>query len=399
MPRNEQVISVFVASPDDVSDERNKIEEVISEINDTLARERGLRFELIRWESHTHPGVGVDAQDVINNQIPNDIDIFVGIMWKKFGTPTKRAGSGTVEEFERAKARFDEDNESIKIMFYFKDEAVVPSQIDIEQMAKVNDFRTRLGDEGTLYRNFTDIQVFEKIIRMHLTRQLQAFSHINSSEVSKAPQAESNTTTTEEEKEDEDLGIYELEDIVEDRFTELTDIANRIATTTTALGDKIRSQAEKLDALPRDENGYVDKILVKQNMQSSAAEMDRFSSRVLAELPLFNNAMNTGIGAFIKTIELLYDFDMGQESLRGAKSTYASVTKLRTELTKAKDAQVNFCDSIYNIPRMTVTFNKSKRKTINSIEKFINELDNGLSLLSEVDKSLLEFIDHTVGKP
>jgi hypothetical protein len=103
MPRQKKVITIFVASPNDVVDERTKLEEVINELNITWSRNIGLRFDLVRWETHAFPGIGDDPQDVINEQIPDDYDIFIGIMWCRFGTPTGRAGSGTAEEFQRAK--------------------------------------------------------------------------------------------------------------------------------------------------------------------------------------------------------------------------------------------------------------------------------------------------------
>src|SRR5882757_6446254 len=98
MPRQEQVLSVFVASPSDVANERAKLESIISEINVTWSRQLGIRLDLIRWETHANPGIDVDAQAVINKQIPDDYDIFIGILWCRYGTPTQRAESGTIEE-------------------------------------------------------------------------------------------------------------------------------------------------------------------------------------------------------------------------------------------------------------------------------------------------------------
>ena len=57
------------------------------------------RIESKKWEKDVFPAFGEDSQDVINKQIGTDYNIFVGIMWKKFGTPTSRAESGTEEEF------------------------------------------------------------------------------------------------------------------------------------------------------------------------------------------------------------------------------------------------------------------------------------------------------------
>ncbi len=116
MPRKEHIVSVFVASPGDVSDEREKLEEIINNLNIAWSKEQGVRFDLVKFETHSWPGFGEDAQAVINEQIPNDYDIFIGIMWNRFGTPTNRAGSGTEEEFLRAKKRHDENPGSVQIL-------------------------------------------------------------------------------------------------------------------------------------------------------------------------------------------------------------------------------------------------------------------------------------------
>ncbi len=50
---------VFVASPGDVSLERNIIPKVIAEINliiSAIAPEKGILLDLIRWETHFIPG-------------------------------------------------------------------------------------------------------------------------------------------------------------------------------------------------------------------------------------------------------------------------------------------------------------------------------------------------------
>lgn len=135
MARHEHVLSIFVASPSDVADERSRLEDVVRELNITWSRELGLRLELVRWETHAYPDFGVDPQAVINNQIPDDFDIFIGVMWCRYGTPTNRAESGTIEEFKRAKARHDADPESVGLMVYFKDEPVPPSKVDIGQFS------------------------------------------------------------------------------------------------------------------------------------------------------------------------------------------------------------------------------------------------------------------------
>jgi len=140
MPRTEKVIVVFVASPSDLENERHKLEDVIRELNVTWSKTLGVRLDLVRWETHAYPGMGNDPQDLINKQIGDDFDIFLGLMWGRFGTPTERAGSGTEEEFIRAKQRLERNPDAVKIMFYFKDAPLPPSKIDPIPTAKGSGF-------------------------------------------------------------------------------------------------------------------------------------------------------------------------------------------------------------------------------------------------------------------
>jgi hypothetical protein len=178
-------VRVFVASPGDVKVERDALAGVVDDINwtlATLAPEKGVVLELIRWETHVAPGIGRDAQDVVNRQI-GDYDIFVGIMWKRFGTPTAVAGSGTDEEFQRAYDRWQE-NPSLPIMFYFSQAPTSPkSKEEITQLAKVIEFRDELVGKGALVAEYPGPDGFADTIRRGLTLTIaQMFSSATPSE-------------------------------------------------------------------------------------------------------------------------------------------------------------------------------------------------------------------------
>src|SRR5215204_7344364 len=106
MGRQTTILQVFVASPSDLKSERIALESVIRELNQMHSETTGAYLELIKWETHAIPGFGSDPQAVINEQIADKYDIFIGMLATKFGSPTPRAGSGTEEEFERAYERF-----------------------------------------------------------------------------------------------------------------------------------------------------------------------------------------------------------------------------------------------------------------------------------------------------
>lgn len=393
MPRTEHVLTIFVASPSDVGDERTRLEEVIRELNITWSRTLGVRLELVRWETHAYPGKGDDAQDVINEQIPEDYDLFVGIMWCRYGTPTGRSGSGTVEEFERAKARYDADSSSVKLMVYFKDEAIPPSQLDPTQLSKVKEFQDSLGDEGVLHWKFNSIDQFEKLIRLHLTRQVQAwkaqFPELENSAVQNES-AEQPGREPEAESQD-DLGFLDLIEIFEDRFAELGNISERIGEATDDLGEKITGRTKQINNLPRDLQGNVAPKDAKRLISRVAADMEQYTARIEAELPLFSDALNTGMTAFIRSVSMFADLDAEATNAEQAKEGLEAIVTLQATLADTKESLSKFRQSTHDLPPMTSKLNKAKRSVESVLDRLIAQLDEGQSLSRESETAIRDF--------
>ena len=143
MPSKNIVVSLFVSSPSDVKEEREIVDKVITELNRTWSRIKNVHIDAIRWERDARPGFGIDAQSVLNSQLPTEYDIFLGILWGRIGTPTGRSISGTVEEFELAFNRFKANPDSVHLMLYFKDAPIAPSEIDLGQLGEVKAFQKK----------------------------------------------------------------------------------------------------------------------------------------------------------------------------------------------------------------------------------------------------------------
>lgn len=163
-------IRIFLASPGDVQAERDSLSKVIEELNSTIGAARHFVLELVRWETHCYPAMG-RPQSVINEQI-GPYDIFVGIMWKRFGSPTGVAESGTEEEFRIAYSAWKEGHIS-NILFYFcqADSPMPKSQKEVEQLSKVLAFREELSRESLVWE-YTRKEEFADEVRPHLTRIL-----------------------------------------------------------------------------------------------------------------------------------------------------------------------------------------------------------------------------------
>jgi hypothetical protein len=171
---NARILKVFIASPSDVIVEREALARLIRDINDVLAflaPEKRLTLELVRYETHAYPDLGA-PQDVINRQIPIDYDIFVGVMWKRAGTPTQNAASGTIEEFRRAVAK-RKTSHLPRIMFYFCDEKIaLPSSEELSQIKTVLEFRAELSKLG-LTETYPSHTEFAEHVRGGLLRAMR----------------------------------------------------------------------------------------------------------------------------------------------------------------------------------------------------------------------------------
>lgn len=392
MARQEYVLSVFVASPSDVEDERSRLEDVIRELNITWSRELGLRLELLRWETHAYPDFGEDAQDVINNQIPDDFDIFIGIMWCRYGTATNRSGSGTVEEFERAKARYDTDPSSVDLMIYFKDEPIPPSQLDTDQLAAVAKFRASLGRAGSLYWMFKDVDEFEKLLRMHLTRRVQAW-HAPDQSISHEQSPKPTTSDSSESETDDDLGFLDLVEIFEDEFSELGDIATRITHATEEIGNKMYQRTNEINALKEASVGPVSRSAAKKVISKAAHDMDQYAQRMDAEIPLFAKHLDNGMNAFIRAAAMSSDFTIDEQEGDDAKEALNNITTLHDTLTKIETPLVEFQSAVTALPRMTSELNRSKRRVRKSLQQFIDQLHKAQQLTHEAEAVVREVID------
>ena len=162
-------LTLFLASPGDCSAERDVVRRVVEELNDSLGKMHEVRVEVVGWDSHARPATGKDSQALINQQIANmkQHELFVGLLWNRFGTPTPRAGSGTQEEFDLAvKARGRRVSAKPEIMFYFNEApANLTSQREIEQKSLVLKFKESLTQ--TLYWTFDGTAAFETLFRRH----------------------------------------------------------------------------------------------------------------------------------------------------------------------------------------------------------------------------------------
>jgi Domain of unknown function (DUF4062) len=83
---------VFIASPGDLGSKRSAARDVTEELNKSL-RIMDWHFDVMGWEDTT-PGL-------INRDLET-CDLFVGLLWTRWGQSTGKYSSGFEEEFDNA---------------------------------------------------------------------------------------------------------------------------------------------------------------------------------------------------------------------------------------------------------------------------------------------------------
>lgn len=161
MPISARVFSLFLAGASDVADEQAIVRQLVDSWNREHGFSRNAFITVTSWLTHTYPAAGAEPQQVINRQVLDSADIVVAVLWTRFGTPTSQAMSGTEEEIERSIAA------KKRVMVYFSDRPIHPSDIDSGQYAQIREFADRFRKRG-LYSSYGDLESFREHFRTHL---------------------------------------------------------------------------------------------------------------------------------------------------------------------------------------------------------------------------------------
>lgn len=163
-----RIVRVFLASPGDLGEERQLVNEAIEEINKKIAPYLGFRVDLMGWED-TLSGSG-RPQEIINKDL-DLCDLFIGMLWRKWGTPPSKKGkfsSGFEEEYTLSLEK-SENGGSPEIAIYLKD--IDPELLNDpgDDLKKVLAFKKNLTEEKKiLFQDFSQPEGLQKLVRLKL---------------------------------------------------------------------------------------------------------------------------------------------------------------------------------------------------------------------------------------
>ena len=396
----QEVIRVFVASPGDIKEERTLLEDIVSQLNLTFSETIRRRFELVKWETHSRPGKAKYVQDVINRQIP-EYDVFLGVMWSRFGTSTPVAESGTEEEFIRACDSSSGGTTVREFLFYFKNQPISPNLIDADQLKKVHVFKANLKPKyGLLYHEYSDIHEFHTKLRLHLSKIIQEWTSDRDSpgqlkEITQTEQHEDddileifNSLDTDTE---DDEGLIELMQDSNDSMTRVTEVIRRIVEAMNANTEAVKKHTQNLNeaaALP-------DRLRMKKAKRiadSVATDFEIFIEVLITEIPNFAKFHSLGMEAFGKTALISKtDFKADPKSV---KDILQILKQYRESTNSAYTALTLYKNTTNALPRMTKKFDRSRKRTAALMEDFLNQLQKATIQVVDVEEMFKEIIEY-----
>ncbi|MBN1550465.1 hypothetical protein JW979_03300 [bacterium] len=377
MTERPHLVSVFLASPGDVSNERLQVEKTINEMNIWLKKLVNVQFELIKWETHTYPGVGEDAQDVINKQVSGTYQVFIGILWSRIGSQTKRADSGTVEEFQIAYKRYCDDPRANHIMFYFKDKPIPPSQIVPDQIAEVQNFKKKISiSKGVYYREFNESDELCSLMRIGLSSLI-------------ADWRKNKVLQLITEREDEDEGFIELMEAAMENMKAVKQDTERIVEITQDLNKVWEERTRDFDRA-KNFDGSINLKFSKTASNNLAADFKKYVTKMEEAVPLFSDHLSKALQKSLQSVIVLgdYNYKFGDE-LRAFSNILESVEK---HLIDSQKSNRFFRDRVANLPRLTTNLNRAKKSVTKTLDAFYEEKSTMIGLITELQTFLQKYV-------
>ena len=143
-----KTIKIFLASSEELKDERNTMADLILHLN-KLFKGRGLEFDLEKWEYLDASMTGNRKQDEYN-EVLKLCDICMVLFWRKFG-------SFTGEELDTAYNRMKQNEKPHKIYVFFKN----PNSDELTQELKdfIANYEQRFG--GHFFCKFQNVDTMK----------------------------------------------------------------------------------------------------------------------------------------------------------------------------------------------------------------------------------------------
>lgn len=415
-------LTIFFSGTSETEAECAALKTVVEELNRILTDSHRISLKVISWPDDFRPGVNQDPQSELNRQVQGRYDIYIGVLGSKFGTPTPRAGSGTEEEFQLAISQFLQDTTSIRVFFYFKRASQDPFSINIEELKKVQQFRSELPQKGVVYMDFKDTINFVEMVKKHICqliidewkgdawKPVELLSALQKSEIKvteedkeprQQPKGEEKPTTIVSEdfntSSEEEVGYFDLIEEFYAAVNSLTSVMTDMAEYTKQIGEQLNVHTESANRLlekygnktkvggSRESQKYLSEA--KDVVNSAARDLDSYTKKMIPHV----SALKTDIGMMLNRFHDAYSFtdkqfEMTEEQkskdVEGLREFIATMESVVGQITV-------FQVTITNLPALTIQFNKARKHAAAILGALIAEIkiaiDQGNDILRKID--------------
>lgn len=354
--------TIFISSPDDVKEERNIIENAINETNRYYRHDEKIpKLNLIKLETDVRSIItNQEAQTVIDKQIEGKYNVFIGILWKKFGTPTEKYGSGTEQEFYNAYNKHLEDPNSMDLMFYFCTKDFIFKDVNVEQLSSVEKFKKELQNKKGFYKEYSDIEEFKEIIKNDLIKLVTE-----------------SITFKENEDAEEDDGLIDLMETYSNNLSKVDDEIKLLSYDINIFSNEL-GVLSKQKPKTRKETKY--------HYDSASEAFAEFSNKIEIHNKNITNSFNRAFSAFNSVLKFHGDL-IKEEKINKTENAMISVYNKFDAIEKALIDIIKIIDKMRSV---TNKFSKSKKSLNKSLKEFAKEINQMKEYMDESKNKLLE---------
>lgn len=173
-------IKVVISCPRDVDPERQIARDVCDRISKVYGKSRNIQVKPIDWKKEIIPEItGKGAQSVIDSQLKDyDYDIYIGILWSRFGDKMDNGHTPTEWEYNWAFTRM-EATDRPKIQFYFKTEKFYPrNSYEANQLSEVIKFKEERVQPHGYCNEFKKLEDFQGEVYEFILNYVENFKTI-----------------------------------------------------------------------------------------------------------------------------------------------------------------------------------------------------------------------------
>jgi hypothetical protein len=394
--RNEsENLRIFLASPNDVSREREAVKRAVAEVNQTSAELLAIRFEVVGWDTHVHPAVGTDGQAVINEHIGDNYEILLAIIWTRLGQPTPRADSGTVEEYERAFKRRDQPPGGVpEIMLYASRKRIDPN-VDATQLAAAQAFIARVQSDGLLTGHFRAPTNLRQSVRIHLClfgkRWKTRKTATRLVDVPPHPTEVANSEVEAEQlaRDGIERATAAMKSIAQDFALPAKEIIDTLGTAIKQRSADIGEAARKV--------GFARDLAANRVLDRLDNDLRDFSARVKALPTVIDDLFVPAMGQFGSTVAAMPELPLKMREypvVAGAVAfLHAVLARLLDNMESATSSLSQLGSAIDLVPYPDTRSRSARREFKRTIDELVRQLSGALAVVAEVKHVVAELID------